>query len=67
MPKSKKFVLIICEGPTDENALYRIMKGFFNPMRLLAGLLMTSLLCICKSSITALKSVTALAEHCITC
>ena len=29
MPKSKKFVLIICEGPTDENALYRIMKGFF--------------------------------------
>lgn len=31
MPKSRKFVLIICEGPTDENALYRIMKGFFNP------------------------------------
>ncbi len=31
MPKSRKFVLIICEGPTDENALYRIMKGFFSP------------------------------------
>lgn len=31
MPKSKKFVLIICEGPTDEDALYRIMKGFFEP------------------------------------
>lgn len=31
MQKSKKFVLIICEGPTDENALYRIMKGFFSP------------------------------------
>ncbi len=29
--KSKKFVLIICEGPTDENALYSIMKGFFYP------------------------------------
>lgn len=31
MAKTKKFVLIICEGPTDENALYRIMKGFFAP------------------------------------
>lgn len=27
----RKLVLFICEGPTDENALYMIMKSFFNP------------------------------------
>ncbi len=31
MAKSRKFVLVICEGPTDENALYRIFKSFFSP------------------------------------
>ncbi len=30
MKRSKKLVLLICEGQTDENALYYIMKAFFN-------------------------------------
>lgn len=29
--RAKKLVLFICEGPTDENALYLVMKSFFNP------------------------------------
>ena len=29
--KRRKLVLFICEGPTDENALYLVMKSFFNP------------------------------------
>lgn len=30
MRKTRKLVLLICEGQTDENALYYIMKAFFN-------------------------------------
>lgn len=27
----RKIIIFICEGPTDENALYPVMKSFFNP------------------------------------
>ena len=29
--KRKKFIMVLCEGPTDENALYPELKAFFDP------------------------------------